>query len=441
MRQTTHAASPLRGEAAELREAGEGRAAVGGGRARRVLLLMRTRTYRARAFLAAAERVGVAATVATEREQPLAALTPGATVALDFDDLQLAEQQIRAFADRYPLGAIVGVDDDTTVLAAQLAAMLGLPHNPVAAVKAARYKDVMRLVLSEAGLPSPAFWVFGTDQDPHHLATRVSYPCVLKPLALAASRGVIRADDPPSFVSAFETIREILDDTDLASDDPAREQVLVETFIPGREVALEALLLDGALVPLALFDKPDPLDGPYFEETIYVTPSRLDPATQSAIFAAASQGAAALGLRTGPVHAELRLNEAGAWIVEIAARSIGGLCSSTLRFDNGTSLEEIILRQAAGLEPASLVREQQPAGVMMIPIPAAGRLRAVRGLEAAEAVPGIDAIDITIPCGETVVPLPYATRYLGFIFAHAATPAAVEHALREAHRRLEIDVR
>lgn len=407
----------------------------------RVLLLMRTRTYRARAFLDAAASVGVRVSVATEREQPLAAYTPGATLALDFEDARQAEQQVLTFARTYPLAAVVGVDDDTTVLAAQLAAALGLPHNAVSAVKAARYKDVMRLALHEAGLPSPAFSLVATDEDPRRVAERVSYPCVLKPLALAASRGVIRADDPRQFVAAFETLRAILDESDLVADDPARQQMLVEAFIPGREVALEALLVDGRLVPLALFDKPDPLDGPYFEETLYVTPSRLEPAVQRAVVAAAAQGAAALGLRTGPVHAELRLNGAGAWIVEIAARSIGGLCSSTLRFGEGTSLEEIILRHALGLDGGSLEREQQPAGVMMIPIPAAGRLEAVHGLEAARSVAGIDEVSITIPCGERVVPLPYASRYLGFIFAHGATPEAVEHALREAHRRLAFDIR
>jgi biotin carboxylase len=213
--------------------------------------------------------------------------------------------------------------------------------------------------------------------------------------------------------------------------------VLVEEFIPGREVALEGLLIDGALTTLALFDKPDPLDGPYFEETIYVTPSRLPAAAQALISEAAQRAAAALGLRTGPVHAELRLNERGAWIVEVAARSIGGLCSSTLRFGDGTSLEEIILRQAAQLDLTSLEREQRPAGTMMIPIPAAGRLQEVRGLAEAQAVAGIDEITISIPCGEQVVPLPRATRYLGFIFAHAQTPGAVEQALRQAHSLLE----
>src|SRR6202022_2255093 len=244
---------------------------------------------------------------------------------------------------------------------AQLAEALGLPHNSVEAVKAARYKDVMRLALGEAeGVLSPAFWVLGTDEDPTQLAQRVPYPCVLKPLSLAASRGVIRADNPRQFAEAFRTITAILGEADLDPADPGASQVLVEEFIPGREVALEGLLIDGALTTLALFDKPDPLDGPYFEETIYVTPSRLPLAAQELISIAAQRAAAALGLRSGPVHAELRLNERGAWIVEIAARSIGGLCSSTLRFGSQTSLEEIILHQAARLDLTSLEREQQP---------------------------------------------------------------------------------
>ena len=407
----------------------------------RVLLVMRTRTYRAKAFLQAAERAGVNVTVATEREQPLARLAPGNTVALDFQHEQRARAQIEAFAEEYPIDAVVGVDDDTTVLAAQLAQALDLPHNPVEAVKAARYKDVMRLALGEAeGVLSPAFWVFAMADDPQRLAARVPYPCVLKPLSLSASRGVIRADSPAEFIAAFAEIAAILDEAGLDADDPGAHQLLVEEFIPGIEVALEGLLIDGVLTTLAIFDKPDPLDGPYFEETLYVTPSRHPSETQRCISEATQRAARALGLRSGSVHAELRLNERGAWIVEVAARSIGGLCSSTLRFGAETSLEEIILRQAARLDLGSLEREQQPAGVMMIPIPASGILREVRGVAEAEAVPGIDEVDISIPCGEMVQAPPRAGRYLGFIFAHADTPEAVETALREAHRLLQFDI-
>ena len=402
---------------------------------------MRTRTYRAKAFLRAAGRLGLDVTVATEREQPLARLARGATVALDFADVGRARQQIREFAVEHPIDAVLGVDDDTTVLAAQVASALGLPHNPIEAVKAARYKDVMRLALSEAeGVLSPAFWLLALKEDPRPFAERAPYPVVLKPLSLAASRGVIRADDLTGFEQAFREIASILAASDLDPDDPAARTVLVEEFIPGGEVALEGLLVDGALTTLALFDKPDPLDGPYFEETIYVTPSRLGSVTQREVHDTTQRAVLALGLRTGPVHAELRLNERGAWIVEVAARSIGGLCSGTLRFGEGTSLEEIILCQAAGLELSSLQREQRPAGVMMIPIPAAGVLREIGGLEQARAVPGITEITISIPCGERVEPLPRASRYLGFIFAHGDTAQEVEHALRRAHERLTFDI-
>ncbi len=408
---------------------------------RRILLVMRTRTYRAKAFLKAASQLGIDVTVATEREQPLSKATRGALLELDFVNEGHAQAQVMSFVVDYPVDAIVGVDDDTTVLAAQLSQALNLPHNTVESVKAARYKDVMRIALGEAeGVLSPPFWVFGTDEDPRRIAERVTYACVLKPLSLAASRGVIRANNSAEFVAAFKEVVSILADSNLEPDDPGAHQILVEEFIPGREVALEGLLQDGALTTLALFDKPDPLDGPYFEETIYVTPSRLPPQAQMEIAAAAERAAIALGLRTGPLHAELRLNDHGAWIVEVAARSIGGLCSSTLRFGEETSLEEIILRQAAGLDLTSLKREQRPAGVMMIPIPSAGVLRDVRGLEAALRVPRIDEIDISIPCGERVEPLPRASRYLGFIFAHGDTPAAVEEALRRAHAELSFEI-
>jgi hypothetical protein len=224
----------------------------------------------------------------------------------------------------------------------------------------------------------------------------------------------------------------------VGSGHQAPHELLVEAFIPGREVAIEGLLTDGTLRVLTIFDKPDPLDGPFFEETIYVTPSRFPAALQGAMAACVSDMAAALGLRHGPVHAELRLNEHGPWPLEIAPRSIGGLCSRTLRFGSGLSLEDLLLRHAFGQDVRSLEREKQSTGVMMIPIPRAGILRQVGGVEVARQVPGIDDIRITIPIGHEVIPLPEGSKYLGFIFARDDTPAAVEAALRESHRRLSV---
>lgn len=399
----------------------------------RILLLMTTRTYRARAFLRAARRLGTEVVVGTERQQALA--RPGKTLALD---LRRPERAIEAIAAAGPFTAIVGVDDDTTLLAALAARALGLPGNHPDAVRATRDKHLMRRLLA-AGAPSPAFSLVRLDGDLPAAARALPYPCVAKPISLSASRGVIRADDPAAFLAAAERIRAILAATE-GLDERERNSVLVEEFVPGREVALEGMLIGGALKTLALFDKPDPLDGPYFEETIYVTPSRLPEATQRAIIAATQQGAAALGLCEGPVHAELRVNERGVWIVEIAARSIGGLCSSALEFSGGLSLEELILLHATGADVSRYERERWPSGVMMLPIPRGGVLREVAGVEEARAVPGIVDLEITIPRGEYVEPLPEGGRYLGFLFARAETPAAVEEALRAAYRRLRIDI-
>jgi biotin carboxylase len=408
----------------------------------RILILMPTRTYRAEAFIKAASRLGVEITVGTQKEQLLAPFTPGSTVALDFQSAARARQQIRDFAAYFPIDAAVGVDDEVTVLAAEVAATLGLPHNSLESVKAARYKDVFRLILSETELNSPSFQVCALADDPAELARRASYPCVLKPLALSASRGVIRADDPDSFVRAFREIAELVRAEGYPEGDPAGSHLLVESFIAGREFAIEGLLIEGRLHVVAFFDKPDPLDGPYFEETIYVTPSRLPSERQAAIASAIERAAQALGLREGPVHAEARLNEQGPWVLEVAPRSIGGLCSRALRFeaDEDLTWEEIILRQALRLDLGPVLRERQPAGVMMIPIPGRGRLCAVDGLDEARAVPGVEEVTVSIPLGQPVVPLPRGDQYLGFIFARGDTPAEVEHSLRRAHRCLRFEI-
>ena len=406
----------------------------------RLLLLLPTTTYRTHDFLEAARTLGVEIVCASDEPSTFESHAPDNLLTLDFADPDAAAAKVAALADRRPLAAVVGVDDLTAVAAAAIAERLGLKANGRAAVAAARDKHQMRQCLAAAGVPIPRFRRIALKDDPFLAARGVAFPCVLKPLALSASRGVIRANNVDQFIAAFRRIGALLAREDVEVSGDAAQFLLAEQYIPGIEVALEGLLMGGTLHTLALFDKPDPLEGPFFEETIYVTPSRLPAETQAAIERVSAAACAALGLGEGPVHAELRVNNDGPWVLEVAARSIGGLCSRTLRFGTGMTLEEIILRHALGWEIASLARERRPAGVMMIPIPRAGRLAAVHGMAAAQNVAGIEEIAITAHVGQDVVPLPEGWQYLGFIFARADTPAAVEAALRDAHARLTFDI-
>ncbi len=376
--------------------------------------------------------------MASEQPSAFEESRPEALLTLDFKDPERAAQQAREFARRHPIAAALGVDDDSVVIATAINSALGRPTNPMAAVLAARDKQRQRMTLAAHGVPIPAFSLHHIDDDVAALATHTPFPCVVKPLRLSASRGVIRADTPAALVAAVRRLRAILEASDASGcrgGGPAG-QFLVEEFVPGYEVALEGLLIDGELQRLALFDKPEPLDGPFFEETIYVTPSRHPEREQAALTACAATAARALGLRTGPVHAELRHNDRGPWLIELAARPIGGRCSAVLRFGDGTSLEELVLRHALGLPIASLERERRPAGVMMIPVPRAGVFREVRGVAEACAVPGVEDIVITAHPGQSLVPWPEGSRYPGFIFARGERPEEVERALRDAHGRL-----
>ncbi len=399
-----------------------------------VLLLVTPQSYRLTPFLNAAKKLGIAVVQGVDLPEALAEQW-GTPLGLDFSQPETAVAHIIQFAQKRPLAAIVPVDDAGAVLAARVSKALGLPHNDVAAAEAARDKYKMRQMLAQAGVNSPKFRRFALAarfQDiMMAVQSDVGFPCVVKPLYLNGSRGVMRANDTAELHVAVQRLHQIL---------PAHSDFLVEAYLPGVEVALEGVLEDGRLHPLAIFDKPDPLEGPYFEETLYVTPSRLADEIQAQIVETAAAGAAALGLQLGSVHAELRVNEAGVWIVEVNGRSIGGLCSQTLRFDMGMSLEELILRQATGLPVSHLQREQQASGVMMIPIPQAGILRSVRGVEAARAVPGVDEVTLTAPLNNRLVPLPEGESYLGFIFASAQHPADVEQALRQAHALLEFQI-
>ena len=292
----------------------------------------------------------------------------------------------------------------------------------------------MREAFASAALPQPAFRVVDDDAQVSSLAGEVGFPCVVKPVSLSASRGVIRADSPEQAERAATRIREILRQ---AGEDPAGP-LLVEQYIPGAEVAVEGMLRSGELEIVAFFDKPDPLEGPYFEETIYVTPSRLPTSTLTTIGRLTSEAVAALGLVEGPVHAELRIDGERAWLLELAARSIGGLCSRSLRFGLGASFEELILRRALGLPLERLTREQAASGVMMLPIPRSGVLQEIAGQDEALAVDGVTGLEVSIAFGKRVQPLPEGDRYLGFIFARGETAGEVEQALRVAHSRLDI---
>jgi biotin carboxylase len=403
----------------------------------RVLLLMPTTTYKAHDFLEAAARLGIEVVVGTDHRQALEPAAPGHTLALDFSRPGPSLDAIVRLARDGALRAVVGVDDETVVLASLAAEALGLPHNPPDAVRASRDKHRTRVRMREAGLRTPWFTLVSLQEPVEDRASVLPYPCVVKPRILSASRGVLRADDPESFVQAVRRIAAILREPEVRRrGGEAADCVLVESYINGVEVALEGLLRSGRLHVLALFDKPDKLEGPTFEETLYVTPSRLPAATQRAIGGEAARACAALGLREGPVHAELRIRHGEPWVLEIAARTIGGLCSRALRFGAGVTLEELVLRHAVGSERELMERERLAAGVMMIPIPRAGILRETRGLEAARAVAGIEEVTISLAVGSEVVPLPEGHRYLGFIFARGPDPAFVEQALREAHRRL-----
>ena len=394
----------------------------------RVLLLATPNTYRAQSFSAAAKKLGVEILWGLDMPAALCSGWPN-VVALNLRDRAAAGSEIVALGQRSNFAAVLALDDAASLAAADACERLGLEHNAPAAALAARDKLVMREYLQAAGVRGPGFCAYDLQTDAVALAQRVAYPCVLKPTLLNGSRGVIRADSASEFVAAWARVRAIVVGS-------AGNQILVEDYMPGAEVAVECLLTATGLQVLAVFDKPDALEGPFFEETIYVTPSRLADAVLVEIAAVTAAAAAALGLRTGPLHAELRINAAGVWPLELNARSIGGRCSSTVRLDSGVVLEELILLQAVGRALPPLRREEGSRGVMMIPIPADGMLREVLGLAEARAVAGVDEVDISARLNYPLVRLPEGDGYLGFIVAHADTPGAVEAALREAHRRL-----
>jgi hypothetical protein len=399
---------------------------------KRLLLIGATTGYQTRVFAEAAERLGFDLILATDRCHVLDDPWGDRAIALRFEDPPGAAATLAGAQ----VDGMVAVGDRPAYIAALAAERLGIPYNSPDSVAASRNKFLARERFRAAGLFVPEFYRIPLSEGPERTALQARYPCVLKPLGLSASRGVIRTDNPDEFVAAFRRIESLLADPDIARLHEDQDRFLqVESFIEGREFALEGLLNHGRLRVLAIFDKPDPLNGPFFEETIYITPSREAESTQRAIIQTTEAAIRALGLCHGPIHAEMRVNSQGVWMLEVAARPIGGLCARVL-----PGLEELILRHAAGVDPGDIGMPAAASGVMMIPIPRQGIYVDADGLDRARAQPGIEEVIITAKQGQKLIPLPEGASYLGFIFARGESPDAVDHALRSAHRQLRFEI-
>jgi biotin carboxylase len=404
----------------------------------RVLLLVPSATYRVGDFLEAARTLGVDVVVGGDEAHALEDLMGNRSLQVPLDDPVASAEVIVRHDGVAPLDAVVAVDDRGVVAAAMASERLGLRHNSPDAVAATRDKLVMRMALRRAEVSQPTFAPVPATAGPDEIALLVEtigLPCVIKPTTLSASQGVLRADTTEDAIAVVERVRRIAAGATGDSDRP----LLLERFVPGPEVAVEGLLTDGELTVLAVFDKPDPLDGPAFEETIYVTPSRLTPTDTESVTAAASAACRALGLTQGPVHAEIRVSNGRASVIEVAARTIGGLCARTLTFSTGRTLEQLVIAQALG-QPQVARRQARASGVLMVPIPRAGILEGVEGVAAARRAPGITDVQVTVTPGRRVVPVPEGDRYLGFVFARGRTPEVVETALRHAQTLLDVRV-
>ena len=406
----------------------------------RLLILASKLGYQTRSFAEAAKALGVDVVFASDRCHQLEDPWADGAIAVRFDEPEDAARHIVKQSFVRPVDGLIALGDRPTATAAYTARALGFAYNSPQAVENCRSKLRQREVLRDAGLPVPGFFSFRLDKRVEKILPRVQFPCVVKPLRLAASQGVIRANDPEEFQAAVARIKQLLESPEIkATREPELDHLLVERYIPGAEVAVEGLLTRGKLRILGVFDKPDPLEGPYFEETLYVTPSRLPDEMYDRLLDCAERTVHALGLTHGPVHAEFRINDKGPWVLEAAPRPIGGLCSHALRFGpQRIFLEDLLVRHAMGMPGTDLDREDDASGVMMIPVPKTGTLEKVEGEEQARATPLIDDLQITARLHDLIAAWPEGSSYLGFIFAHGKTPAEVETALRQAHSHLNL---
>jgi formate-dependent phosphoribosylglycinamide formyltransferase (GAR transformylase) len=412
----------------------------------RLLIFTAKLGYQTRSFDDAAQKLGVELVFVTDRCHQLDDPWGDRAIPVHFESPDAAAHAVLEAMRGQDVDGILALGDRPAVAASYVARGRGILYNHPVSVEACRSKLRMREVFREVGLRVPWFRAISLNPTPEPALLGISYPCVAKPLSLSASQGVVRANSREEFVAAATRIRRLLESPEIrATREPNLDQMLVEGYIPGREVAVEGLLTDGKLRILAIFDKPDPLEGPYFEETIYITPSRLADSRQREIERCAVDAVRALGLSQGPVHAEFRVNDDGIWPLEVAPRPIGGLCARALRFapdeaSQSIGLEELLLRHALGLPGSDWPRERFASGVMMIPVPKSGVLQKIEGAEAARRVQGITALQITARLHDYIAAWPEGSSYLGFLFAKGNSAEEVEDAIRASHAKLHFEL-
>ena len=404
-----------------------------------IILIIPCSSYRTNAFIEAVKRLELEVLILTNDTQVFEGISKNSIISLNFNHWTERITEIRLWSSKNNLTSVIGVDEESVMIAAEISKELGIVHNSIESVKKTRNKFLLRTCLKNNNLPSPWFNRFAIKEDPKKLIKKINYPCVLKPTFLSASQGVIRVDNKSDFIEGFKMLKELLARHEISRRNKEQSNwILIEEYIPGKEISIEGLVLNGKLKPLTLFDKPEPLEGPTFPETFFITPSKLENKTQVILFELAQQVIEALGIKHGPVHIEARINVEGIFILECAVRSIGGLCSKILQFSGGISLEELIIRSSLGRNVEKVQKNSKAKGIMIMPVIHGGVLKEIKGREKALSVKGITGLETTVTKGERLEPLPKEAKYPGFIFAEGRNQDAVENSLRKAWSVIEI---
>jgi hypothetical protein len=397
----------------------------------RLLLIAPEASYHTASFQAAGKRLGIEVILASEGHFPIVS-SQSVGLRVDFSRLSRSLRIIEATYRKTPFDGVIGTDDASLELAAIVAAAFGLPANSPLSAKVSRRKDNSRVAQREAGLVTPWFTVVTSNQQGGYVVpAEVNYPCVAKPVTLSASRGVIRVDNEQQLVAALSRIFGIIE-----SSGPEHPRVvLIESYIPGSEYVVEGLLSGGNWQTIIIFGKPNPLEGPFFEETIYIAPPDLEIGVKRNMIEVVRRACAVYGLEHGPIHAECRVNEAGVWLIELTPRTIGGKCSRLFELGTSVALEDIVILNSLGRQ-VSISPPTEFIGVMMIPVPGPGIVRRIEGINAASSVEHIEAIEIDVKPGQQLVPWPEGSSYPGFIFARGSRSQLVLNALNKAHKTL-----
>ncbi len=383
---------------------------------KKLLLVIPENSYKSNDFVVAAEKLGIDFLIITDSEQVSSKFSD--TVIINKFDAELNKNNLKKLKD---VTHVLPVDHSALKFSGYLVDLLEVKGNKLESINLSMNKYESRKIFNSLLDIKVNNEIIKNIDDVNTFINK-NGTSVLKPIYGTASKSVLKINNVEKNKEQIEKLMQDCFDQDL----------VIEEYIDGKEYALEGTIINSELKKIVIFDKPVEYKHPYFEESIYITPSELSSEAEKRVVSIVDKACKKIGLEDGPVHVEFKINENQIFIIEINPRMIGGLCSRCLSFGLfKVSLEEIILHAFMNNELKNIELLNNYVGVLMIPTPKSGKFISINK-EELENIPNISNVEITVPEGSDLLEPPYGDKYLGFAFSQGIDKKTVNESLLTA---------